>query len=75
MKRGDNGCTLKVEPAGSEAERRAKDDLSQGVDSRVYKGGHDGRGHVNQDKDYLKPPSPSDEPSGDKEVQIKSAFL
>lgn len=37
--------------------------------------GRDGRGHVNQDKDPLKPPSPSDEPSGDKKVQIKSAFL
>lgn len=61
---------------GSEAERRVKDDLSQGVDSHgVYKGGHDGGGHVNQDKDHLKPPSPSDEPSGDKEVQIKSVFL
>lgn len=47
VKRGDKGCVLRVEPVGSETERGAKGDLSQGVDSHgVHQGGHDGRGHV-----------------------------
>lgn len=41
------GFTLQVQPSGSEAERRARSDASQGADSHsVYQDGHDRAGHV-----------------------------